>query len=152
MKATDIIKIYNTGNKARLWNYLNKGIFSKKDKINAIKTLKNINDENNNEQTIPKEYLKVTCEYGVVYLNVSDRENIHWINNNINGIAIDGKNLYLTKASGDTTINFETNINGFVIEEESIEIDSITSITSNSTITIDLHGLYSIAKIYIGGL
>ena len=152
MKATNIIKIHNTGDKARLWKYLNRGIFSKEDKINAIKTLKNVNNENNNEQIIPKEYLKITCEYGVVYLNVSDRENIHWINSNINGIAIDGKNLYLTKASGDTTINFETNINGFVIGEESIEIDSIISITSNSTITIDLPGLHNVAKIYIGGL
>lgn len=41
MKATNIIKIHNTGNKARLWNYLNKGIFSKEDKINVIKNSTN---------------------------------------------------------------------------------------------------------------
>lgn len=44
MKVTDIIKIHNTGDKARLLKYLNKGIFSKEDKIQALKEKSNSGD------------------------------------------------------------------------------------------------------------
>lgn len=64
----------------------------------------------------------------------------------------EGSNLYLTSASGDTSIEFEANVEGFAISGESIEPNSVKSLTSNSTFTIDLGGLYNVAKIYIGGL
>lgn len=103
--------------------------------------------------TLPNEYLKITCECGTAYLNVDDRDNIYWITyGNINGIEPDGKNLYLTEASGDIIIEFEANVGGFAIDGESIEPNSVKSLTLSSTFNIDLGGLYNVAKIYIGGL
>lgn len=107
----------------------------------------------NSGVTLPNEYLKITCEWGIAYLNIDDRDNIYWITyGNINGITPDGKNLYLTEASSDTTVDFETNVEGFSIDGETIEPNSVKSLTSNSTFTIDFGGLYNVAKIQIGEL
>lgn len=38
-KLKTIIDLVNSGNKAKLWKYLNKGIYSKKDKIDVIKSI-----------------------------------------------------------------------------------------------------------------
>lgn len=40
MKIDEILKTYNTKNKAILWKSLLKCIFSKKDKIDVIKSIK----------------------------------------------------------------------------------------------------------------
>lgn len=107
----------------------------------------------NSGVTLPNEYLKITCEWGIAYLNIDDRDNIYWITyGNINGITPDGKNLYLTEASSDTTVDFETNVEGFSIDGKTIEPNSVKSLTSNSTFTIDFGGLYNVAKIQIGEL
>lgn len=103
---------------------------------------------------LPNEYLKINCEWGIAYLNVDDIDNIHWIEfgGDIPVMEAEGSNLYLTSASGDTSIEFEANVEGFAISGESIEPNYVKSLTSNSTFTIDLGGLYNVAKIYIGGL
>lgn len=108
----------------------------------------------NSGVTLPNEYLKITCEYGIAYLNIDDRDNIHWIEfgGDIPVMTAEGRNLYLTSASGDTTIEFEANVGGFAINGEPVEPNSVKSLTSNLTFTIDLGGLYNVAKIYIGGL
>lgn len=67
MKVTDIIKIHNTGNKARLWNYLNKGIFSKEDKINTVKEINNKqnNSTGNNsiQQLLENNYMTIVIDH-----------------------------------------------------------------------------------------
>lgn len=37
-KLKTIIDLVNQGDKAKLWKYLNKGIYSKKDKIDVVKS------------------------------------------------------------------------------------------------------------------
>lgn len=108
------------------------------------------------ERSASAEHIKkltIHCEWGSAKFIVDLSEaTSHWTTNaNSNYIVPDGSNLYLMAASGNTTIDFETNTEGFTVNDEPILIDSVTSITNDSIFSIDLPNMYNVGRIYIGG-
>lgn len=66
-KLKTIIDLVNQGDKAKLWKYLNKGIYSKKDKIDAVKEINNKQNNstgNNSVQSIlENNYMTIVIDY-----------------------------------------------------------------------------------------
>lgn len=62
MKVSELLKIARTGNKAKLYKYLTKGEFSKRDKVMAIKQNETDNESSNTEKD-NYQYLKFSSDY-----------------------------------------------------------------------------------------
>lgn len=144
-KLKTIIDLVNQGDKAKLWKYLNKGIYSKKDKIDVMKNT--TTSEGSSEQSELFEYYKFNSRQWDDNSDIIDTvgSNCYEILINydnyitMNRLAYGGYNFYaLTKKDG---VIFLKAFKILAIEDKSWidEIsDKITPITKSEYNTIDI--------------